>query len=258
MYPPPYERTVLFYKIANPALIRKAINEFHWIRALSNVSVEEKVCYLTETLLNIIHNFMPHERIVCDDQDPPWINKEIKILINEKNSAYKSYYRFNRNVLLFEKFKVLQSQLNVSIENSKQRYYSKLSSNLATPAASSKTFWSILKTFLNNKKISCIPLLTNFKENAKPFNTFFYKPMDSIEQQQSLPNNLAKLTNKPLDTVNFSTDDISKIINNLDPNKTHGHAIVSIRMIKLCENSICKPLSIIFNDCLKEGKFPSD
>ena len=28
-------------------------------------------------------------------------------------------------------------------------------------------------------------------------------------------------------------------------------------MIKLCGNSICKPLSIIFNDCLKEEKFPS-
>ena len=26
-------------------------------------------------------------------------------------------------------------------------------------------------------------------------------------------------------------------------------------MIKLCGNSICKPLSIIFNDCLNKGKF---
>ena len=26
----------------------------------------------------------------------------------------------------------------------------------------------------------------------------------------------------------------------------------------MCGNSICKPLSIIFNDSLKEGKFPSD
>ena len=39
-----------------------------------------------------------------------------------------------------------------------------------------------------------------------------------------LPNNLAKLLNKLLDSVNFSTDGISKIINNLDPNKAHGHA----------------------------------
>ena len=30
--------------------------------------------------------------------------------------------------------------------------------------------------------------------------------------------------------------------------------MLSISMIKLCRNSICKPLSIIFNDCLKESK----
>ena len=29
-------------------------------------------------------------------------------------------------------------------------------------------------------------------------------------------------------------------------------------MITLCGNSICKPLSIIFNDCLSEGKFPHE
>ena len=34
--------------------------------------------------------------------------------------------------------------------------------------------------------------------------------------------------------------------------------MLSIRMIKFCGNSICKPLSKTFNDCLKEGKFPSD
>ena len=73
-----------------------------------------------------------------------------------------------------------------------------------------------------------------------------------------MPDNLAKLTNKSLDSVNFSTDDIFKILNNLDPNKAHSHDMFSIRMIRLCGNSVCKLLSIIFNDCLKEGKFPSD
>ena len=78
LYPPPYERTVWFYQKANPGLIQRAINEFDWIRALSNASVDEKVCYFTETLLNIIHNFIPHKTIVCDDRDPLWINNEIK------------------------------------------------------------------------------------------------------------------------------------------------------------------------------------
>ena len=73
-----------------------------------------------------------------------------------------------------------------------------------------------------------------------------------------MPNNLAKISKKSLDTINSSTDQISKIMNNLDPNKAHAHDMLSIRMIKLCGNPICKPLSITFNDWLKEGKFPSD
>ena len=102
-----------FIEKADPedkALIRRAINESDGIRALSNVSVDEKVCYFTKMILNIIHNFIPHERIVCDDRNPPWINNEIKKLINEKNSTCKSYRRFNKGVFLFEKFKVQQNQ----------------------------------------------------------------------------------------------------------------------------------------------------
>ena len=52
--------------------------------------------------------------------------------------------------------------------------------------------------------------------------------MHSIEQHSVLPNNLAELTIKSLVSVNFSTDDISKIINNLVPNKDHGHDMLSI------------------------------
>ena len=163
-------------------------------------------------------------------------------------------------MFLFKKFKFLQNQLNVSIESSNQRYYSKLISKLSNPATSSRTYWSIVKTFLNNKKTHIPPqfhenkFITNFKEKAELFNTFFANQCTLLNNSSVLPNNLAKLTNKSLDTVNFSTDYIFKIINNFDTNKAHSHDMLSISMIKLCGNSICKPLSIIFNDCLKESK----
>ena len=60
---------------------------------------------------------------------------------------------------------------------------------------------------------------------------------------------------KYLDLVHFLSCDIVKIIGLLDPNKAYGHDMFSIRMIKLCGNSIFKPFSIIFNDCLNGGKF---
>ena len=30
---------------------------------------------------------MPHETIICDDRDPPWIKKDIKKLFHEKNQV---------------------------------------------------------------------------------------------------------------------------------------------------------------------------
>ena len=87
-------------------------------------------------------------------------------------------------MFLLEKFKALQCQFRISIEESKEKYYTKLSSRLANPLTSPKTYWSILKTFLNNKKIPCIPPLfpekkfvTDFKEKAELFNHIFSKLM---------------------------------------------------------------------------------
>lgn len=66
LYPTPHKRTAWLYEKADAELVRRAINEFEWIRALSNISIDEKV-YFTKTPLYIIHDFIPHERIVCDD-----------------------------------------------------------------------------------------------------------------------------------------------------------------------------------------------
>ena len=166
---------------------------------------------------------------------------------------------------LLEKFKALQYQLHISIEELKEKYYTKWLGRLANPLTSQKTYWSILKTFLNNKKIHCIPslfhenkLITDFKEKAELFNHFFVNQCSLLSNNSVLPTNLPQLTNKRLDSIQFSSSDIAKTISHLDPNKAHSHDMLSIRMIKLCRNSICKPLSIIFNDWLNKGKFPHE
>ena len=34
--------------------------------------------------------------------------------------------------------------------------------------------------------------------------------------------------------------------------------MISIRMLKICDESIYKPLGVIFRSCLENGKFPSE
>ena len=66
------------------------------------------------------------------------------------------------------------------------------------------------------------------------------------------------MTDNRLSSVSFSQDDIAKIIQNLDPNKAHGHDNISIRMLKICVSSIYKPLEMIFKQCIEIVFFPSE
>ena len=57
----------------------------------------------------------------------------------------------------FEKSTSLQIQLGYLIENRKQNYHFRLTEKLRDRNTSPKNYWSLLKTFLSNKKIPCIP-----------------------------------------------------------------------------------------------------
>ena len=61
-----------------------------------------------------------------------------------------------------------------------------------------------------------------------------------------------------LSLFQFTANDIKSIINKLDPNKAHGHDMISIRMIKLCGDSAYKPLEMIFKSCLNQEIIPAE
>ena len=46
---------------------------------------------------------------------------------------------------------------NQFIQKAKQNYLSKVAKKLHDPSTSTKCYWSLLKTLLNDKKIPCIP-----------------------------------------------------------------------------------------------------
>ena len=50
----------------------------------------------------------------------------------------------------------------------------------------------------------------------------------------------------------FTVNDIKSILNKLDPDKTHGHDMISVSMVKLCGDSFRNPLEIIFKTYLNQ------
>ena len=134
--------------------------------------IDDKVYLFNKTIKNIISNFIPHGTITFDGRDLPWINSQIKYLINQS----------------------FQSQPSSLITNLKSKYYSRAAKKLLDTSTSAKTYWSILKTFLNNKKIPVIPpifhdnkFITDFKQKAEIFNSHFSKQCAPLTNNSKIP-----------------------------------------------------------------------
>ena len=102
-------------------------------------------------------------------------------------------------------------------------------------------------------KDSFIGLLLDFIKNS-----FFAKQCSLIDNGAVLRSLFPLITEKSLSDVDFSVEGIKNIISKLDSNKAHGDDMISIRMLKLCDQSIFKTLSIVFKSCLTQGIFPSE
>ena len=152
-----------------------------------------------------------------------------------------------------------------TISSSKLKYHERLANKLNNPKTSLKTYWAILKTYVNGSKIPLIPsllvdskLVTDSLDKANLFNKFFAKQCSPIFNDSTIPVNINFETTERLSFLEFCVHDIVKIIRSLDQNKANGHDESSIPMIKPCASSISKPLYLIFRNCLETELFPKE
>ena len=80
---------------------------------------------LSNTIDNVLSNFITQETITCDDKKPPWFNNNIINLIKNKSIFYKSHTGNENSTDKKEAIKALK--LTSTIENAKSEYYRTLS-----------------------------------------------------------------------------------------------------------------------------------
>ena len=99
--------------------------------------------------------------------------------------------------------------MNYVIDNSKEKYCTRSAKKINIIQENIKVYWSLLKTFMNDKKMPVIPPLihennfvTFFKEKAEFLNSFFAKqcPLKNYSKSHS---RLHLLPDKRLLNVRF-------------------------------------------------------
>ena len=263
-YPPPYQRPIWDYKKADSEKIRKALDTVNCERLFNKKDIDTQVAVFNGTILNVFHNCVPNKYIPID---PVWMNETIELKIKAKNNMYNKYIqsgRFESGFLLLE---ILITELNELINTTKALYYENLCKKLYNPLLQAKAYWSILKTFYNEKKIPLIPPLlvndkfvTDIKTKVCIFNKFFVhlcaKQCTPLKNGSILPVNEIFLTQSRLNSLDFNKDEILKIIRALNIYKANGYDDISIRIIKICDKSLIKPLIILFKNSTKSSYYP--
>ena len=85
--------------------------------------------------------------------------------------------------------------------------------------------------------------ITDFKQKTETFNS----QCSPLINNSKIPSECPRKSNESLHSITFEINDIEKMIKNLEANKSHGHDMLSIRMLKLCGESIYKPLNLVSN-----------
>ena len=132
--------------------MRKALDSVNWERFFDSKNINEQVIALNETILNVFRNYVPNKYITVDDKDPVWMNEIIKSKIKTKNRLFNQYIQNGRSESDFVFTENLITEINELISSTKNLYYENLAKKLNNPLLQAKTYWSILKSFYNEKK----------------------------------------------------------------------------------------------------------
>ena len=189
------------------------------------------------------------------------MKNNMKRSLKERCKLTKFFYKNGQRKVDHDKVLEKSEECTKQILEAKKNYILKMTKKLADSNTSSKSYWTILNRLLYNKKLPTIPpllvdgkMVSDFCKKANIFNNFFASICTPIDNTSCLPS-FSYRTGSRIKSFQVTENDILAIIKTLDPNKAHGCDNISIKMIKICSQSLILPLKLFSNILLKKVNF---
>ena len=202
----------------------------------------------------------------------PWITEGILISIKYRDSLYKSLKLLSpdNSQYIAKKinFQTYNRILKRSIRLAKIKYYQYCFDKFKQDT---RKTWMTINTILNkvnNKKdlpkyfVINDSNIYNQDSIVNEFNKFFVNIGPNLAEKIPTSNThnfkkyLKKTINSRFQFSSVSTQDITKIIDNLKSKTSYGYDGVSNKILKYVKDELVEPLLLIINQSLSQGKFP--
>ena len=202
-----------------------------------------------------------------------WMTRELLTEVVKKTKLYVewkttsvTHVNYDRNK---QRFKEHEKETLKKIREAKKEYFDRIFT--AYKADIKKTWKAINETLNRNKNGSELPsrFLNNDveildpKDIANTFNEYFENIGKNFASEIDYPDNnngykqyLHNLTEKRLKFKCITESETTKVIEGLENKTSSGHDGISNKLLKLIQDKVSKPLTLIINQMLTTGIFP--
>ncbi|KAJ8716725.1 hypothetical protein PYW07_003352 [Mythimna separata] len=247
------------YRRADYTAINKDIDEICWEGILESNSTDECIDAFYNCLYGIIKNRIPLST-PPNSHFPVWFSKPLIHIFKYKKKAWSKWKKY-RNISDYEVFSLYRARFKDECHKCFQKYINSVEDGISKDVTH---FWVYIA---NRQGKSGIPTCMSYGNVTSSdsvdicnlFSTFFqsvYEP-SSLSPGWHPPSDLRNVNSSSLCTINFTVHEVRRQLKMLDTNKGPGPDDIPPYFLKSTAETICKPLSMLFNKCIQSGTFPS-
>jgi hypothetical protein len=251
--------TFLQYSRADTNGLRNDLANTNWHKVFDGKSIDDAWFAFRERFLACVHKFVP-TRKAKKKPKKPWITVEIINLARRKRRLYRACRKAVNSIEKWDKYKQCRNRLKTQV---RREYLIYLRDIAADNTNHGTKFWSFVRA---SKAKKCA---TSFKDGdstvtdpaviANNFNTHFasnFSEADTeVESDTICTGHIDSLI---VTGIMTNANEIFELINKLKSGKAPGPDGITSTMLKLTVGQVVKPLTILFNRSLSEGKMPDD
>ena len=250
-------REVYNFKRTDWLHVFQLLTYINWSSLLNYDSANIAMSQFYDIIYAVLRDAVPIVK-VNQRKYPPWYDKELILLIKEKERHRKTYIKEGRNKMSndFACFSSLRREIKAIQKLRLFEYVKELGFQMKE---NSKKFWSYVKSikvmgglpsvmFYKNKELS------SMNDIVSKFNEFFTSNFQN--DASVLPNcNLLNVSNFKLKTITEAQ--MKKKLHAVNKHSSCGYDNIPAMFISKCAEQLCYPLTVIFNLCILHGEYPS-
>lgn len=195
----------------------------------------------------------------------PWVTPQIMRLSREKDLIYKLTILFPSNMEIKLKYKTLSKTIQKAVKFAKKEYYSNL---LDRCCKNQKNYWAVINRTIGKQNPVMkelvvgdrnVPVLGNEIFISNYFNEYFRDSVARLVDELSLDSrdfSCSSNTVKSFAFLEFTQEVVMNAISSLTNKSSFGSDGISAPLVKENVQFFKGPLTYLFNESIKCGKFP--